>query len=116
MLAIDLLRIINTAEVEYKVKHGAYASRNAPLGSDQFKGKCSAKIESMGKASISSGPEVLPGWTLRLNVTADGQGYDLLLEDTMDKCDFAAVTNERGIIRESKAIGCRFDRLLEPIQ
>jgi hypothetical protein len=45
---------------------------------------------------------------LRLNITADGQGYDVLLEDTTDKnCGYAAVTDERGVIRQSKAIDCQ---------
>ena len=58
-------------------------------------------------AHFSKGPEILPGWTLRLNLTKDGKGYDLLLEDTSDeKRGYAAVTDERGIIRQSKAIDC----------
>lgn len=41
------------------------------------------------------------------NVTSDGKGYDVLLEDTTDKsCAYAAVRDERGIIRQSKAIDC----------
>ncbi|HXN50410.1 MAG TPA: hypothetical protein VN943_00635 [Candidatus Acidoferrum sp.] len=49
----------------------------------------------------------MPGWTLRLNVSSDGKGYDVLLEDTTDQtCGYAAVTDERGIIRQSKAIDC----------
>ena len=47
-------------------------------------------------------PEILPGWNLRLNVNADGQGYVLVLEDTADKTGYAALTDERGIIRECK--------------
>jgi hypothetical protein len=44
---------------------------------------------------------------LRLNLTADAQNYDVLLEDTTDKsCAYAAVTDERGVIRQSKAIDC----------
>jgi hypothetical protein len=49
----------------------------------------------------------LPGWTLRLNVTSDGKGYDVLLEDTTDKaCGYAAITNESGLIRQSKTLDC----------
>jgi hypothetical protein len=49
----------------------------------------------------------LPGWSLRLNLTKDGAGYDLMLEDTTDKtCGYAAVTDERGVIRQSKAFDC----------
>ena len=52
-------------------------------------------------------PEILSGWSLRLNVTTDGKGYDLILEDMTDKsCGYALVTDERGIIRQSKTIDC----------
>jgi hypothetical protein len=52
-------------------------------------------------------PEILPGWNLRLNVHADGQGYDLMLTDMTDeKCGYAVLTDENGVIRQSKAIDC----------
>ena len=52
-------------------------------------------------------PEILPGWNLRLNVHSDGQGYDLLLTDMTDeKCGYAVLTDENGVIRQSKAIDC----------
>jgi hypothetical protein len=58
-------------------------------------------------AQFNEPPEILPGWNLRLNVHADGQGYDLLLRDMTDeKCEYAALTDENGVIRQSKPIGC----------
>ena len=111
VLAISLLRGINTAEAEYKIKHSTYASKDALLASDEFKSRGMAwaakNNPQLANVSLSSGPEILPGWSLRLNVTGDGQSYDLLLEDTTDKsCGYAAVTDERGVIRQSKAIDC----------
>jgi hypothetical protein len=86
--AIKLLRALNTAELSYKTKHGAYATRDELAASDEFKVN-------------------LSGWSLRLNVTADGKAYDALLEDTTYKsCGYAALTDERGVIRQSKAIDC----------
>jgi hypothetical protein len=56
---------------------------------------------------LSAGPEVLPGWNLRLNVHAGGQGYDVLLKDLSDKnCGYAALTDEGTVIRQSKTIDC----------
>ena len=56
-------------------------------------------------AHFATGPEILPGWSLRLNPTKDGAGYDVMLEDTTDKaCGYAAVTDERGVIRQARAI------------
>jgi len=111
-VAVSLLRAINTAEYDYKNKHGAFASKDSLLASEEFKGRgmaWAARNEpQLASAHPSNGPEVLPGWTLRLNLTPDGKGYDVLLEDTADKsCAWAAYTDERGIIRESKPIGCK---------
>ena len=53
-------------------------------------------------------PEILPGWNLRLNLHWDVQGYDLLLTDMTDeKCGYAVLTDEHGVIRQSKAIDCQ---------
>ncbi|HKW32107.1 MAG TPA: hypothetical protein VJN92_03815 [Candidatus Acidoferrum sp.] len=108
VLAVSLLGVINTTELEYKMSHGAYAARDALLASDEFKKRGTPWFAKYAtNTSFSTGTEVLPGWALRLNVTTDGQGYDLLLEDTTDKTSsYAAVTDERGVIRQSKAIDC----------
>jgi hypothetical protein len=112
-IAISLLRNINTTEVTYKSRHGgAYAAWDALLASEEFHGSkvlaLLAKYDSqLLNTQFSTAPEILPGWSLRLNLTADAQGYDLLLEDTTDKtCGYAAITGERGVIRQSKAIDC----------
>lgn len=111
-LAVNLLRAINTAEMDYKNKHGVYASKDTLLASEEFTGRgmaWAAKNDpQLASAHVSIGPEVLPGWSLRLNLTADGQAYDLVLEDLTDKaCGYAAITDERGVIRQSKTIGCK---------
>ena len=111
-LAVNLLRAINTAEYDYHSKHGSFASKETLLASEEFKGRglsWAAKNDpQFANAQISSGPEVLPGWALRLNLTADAKGYDVLLQDTTDKsCGYAAYTDERGIIWQSKTIDCK---------
>ena len=88
MTAIKLMRALNTAEARYETKHGAYATRDELAASHEFK-------------------VTLSGWSLRLNVTPDGKGYDAVLEDTTDKsCGYAAYTDERGLIRQGKVIDC----------
>lgn len=51
-------------------------------------------------------PEILPGWNPRLNVHSYGQGYDLLLILMYEECGYAVLTDENGVIRQSKAIDC----------
>lgn len=111
-VAIDFLRTINTAEATYQLKNGSFAMWK-PLVSDEAK-FFDKLVEMLTKngllktgSRLSDAPEVLPGWNLRLNVHPDGRGYDVLLRDMTDeKCGYAALTDESGVIRQSKAIDC----------
>jgi hypothetical protein len=119
-IAIGLLRAINTAEVTHKHKNGSYATWQALLSSqpkyfDDFLARNNRQTFQVGAVQPKANPvfqfgdtpEILPGWSLRLNVHSDGQGYDVLLMDlTDDKCGYAALTDESGVIRQSKAIDC----------
>jgi len=108
--AVGLLRIINTAEVEPKAKQGSYVSWDVLRTTTDFSQYLTRSASQIGlqlNSRPGPAPEILSGWSLRLDVTADGKGYDLLLEDLTDKsCGYAAVTDERGVIRQSKAIDC----------
>jgi hypothetical protein len=107
--AISLLREINTAEVTYRSKNGSFVIWET-LVSDQtkyFDKFLATSGFQKDNIHFSAPPEILPGWNLRLNVHPDGQGYDVLLRDTTDeKCGYAALTDETGVIRQSKAIDC----------
>jgi hypothetical protein len=109
-MAVGLLRSINTVEVVYQAGHGWYAGWDDLLASKEFmefEKECLAHIPEFATAHFTKGPENLPGWRLRLNLTQGSKGYDLLLEDATDKkCGYAALTDERGVIRQSKAIDC----------
>jgi hypothetical protein len=110
-VAVNLLRAINTAEYPYKATHGTFASWDVLVTSEEFNGQgmpfATQNEPQLANAHFSKAPEVLPGWMLRLNVTSDGKGYDVLLEDETDKaCGYAVVTNESVVIRQSKTIDC----------
>ena len=110
--AVHLLRIINTAEAEHHIKQGPYVSwdvlRTTTDFSQLFLPRFQVGVGMQLSDRPGPAPEIWPGWSLRLNVTADGKGYDAMLEDLTDKsCGYAAVTDERGIIRQSKTIDCQ---------
>lgn len=108
-VAIGLLRTINTAEVGELSTYGAYSSWPTLLGHQpKYLDEWFARFsEEDPKGHFGDMPEILPGWSLRLNVHVDGKGYDLLLQDLTDKkCWYAALTDESGVIRQSKAIDC----------
>jgi|HubBroStandDraft_1064217.scaffolds.fasta_scaffold24959_2 hypothetical protein len=111
-VAINLLRAINTAEVGYKMKHGSYLNWDMLLASEEFSaGKVITRLArydaQLVDAQFSGGSEILPGWSLRLTLSADGERYDVMLQDTTGKnCGYAAITDERGVIWQAKTIDC----------
>ena len=108
-LAVDLLRAINTAEVSHKLQKGSFLPWQSLLADEPgYFGPFLARYpQPKANSHFENPPNILPGWNLRLNIHSDGQGYDVLLSDTSDeKCGYAALTDESGIIRQSKAIDC----------
>ena len=108
-VAVNTLRAINTAEYSYKATHGRFVPWEILVVSEEFKWRPFAgqNEPQVANSQFSKLPEILPGWALRLNVTPAGNGYDVLLEDITDKaCGYAAITNESGLIRQSKTIDC----------
>jgi hypothetical protein len=108
--AIGFLRTVNTAEVMEFHKSAAYATwPTLQAHQAQFLNRFLQQNYPAQAAApqFSPEPEIIPGWSLRLEVHADGKGYDLRLLDLDDKsCSYAAISDESGIIRQSKAIDC----------
>ncbi len=109
--ALNVLRAINNAEQDYKTQHGGYATWQTLVGEGDF-GEHGTKFISedfytVAHALYGLGPEIVPGWKLRLNVSNNGKSYDAILEDVTDShCRFAYVTDERGVVRQSKSVDC----------
>jgi len=102
---VNVVRLINTAEMEYKRAHGGYAKwdelyRSGIIASDQKRGPQFSGVQ------LAAGPEVVPGWTLALIPSADGQTYELSLRNLGDKCQVSFFSDQRGLIYEGKVIGC----------
>jgi hypothetical protein len=109
-VAIGLLRTINTAEFgTFYATNRRFVMWQTLLSENHkyfYKFLAINRLQESG-VHFADAPEVLPGWNLRLNVHPDGQGYDVLLRDMTDeKCGYAALTDESGVIRQSKAIDC----------
>jgi hypothetical protein len=110
-LAINIVRAINTAEVNYKKAHGSYATWSTLYTNGDFTDSgtkwSSESLPTVAHAMYGSGPEIVPGWKLRLNLSKDGSAYDLSLEDVTDpKCGYAVTSDERGMIRQGRSVAC----------
>lgn len=106
--ALGLLRTINTAEAVDRSQFGSFSSWSNLLAHkhDSFE-KWIAHYGQSSQTQFHDMPEIMPGWSLRLNVHADGQGYDVRLQDLRDeKCWYAAISDESGVIRQSLALDC----------
>jgi len=111
-LVINIVRAINAAEASYKEKNGSYATWETFIGSGDFSSTgtkwAPESLPTVRHAMYSSGPEIVPGWKLRLNVAKNGQSYTVVLEDANDpKCHFAISSDERGVIRQGKSVDCQ---------
>ena len=109
--AANLLRAINNAEADYRKKHGTFANWDALYAEGYFDQSgtkyVSQDFPTVAHALYGRGPEIVPGWKLRLNVSNSGKSYDALLEDVTDaKCGYAGLTDDRGLIRQSKSVDC----------
>ena len=109
--ATNLLRAINNAEADYHKKHGTFANWDALYAEGYFDQSgtkyVSRDFPTVAHALYGRGPEIVPGWKLRLNVSNNGKSYDALLEDVTDtKCGYAGLTDDRGLIRQSKSVDC----------
>ncbi len=116
MLAITIIREINTAEVVNCRLNGDKIDEtkqfltlddllNAPCfkqAQSSFRGPNEAQLSE----SLTAGPEIVPGLEFRLVISPDGKHYNLWLGQKRDvSCGFAFYSDERGVIYEGKAIG-----------
>jgi hypothetical protein len=110
-LAVGIVRSINTAEAQYKPSHGVFATWDNLISNGDFSESGTKwsppSLPTVAHAMYSAGPEIVPGWKLRLHLSNDGHVYDLRLEDVNDsKCGYAVISDDTGIVRQSKTIDC----------
>jgi hypothetical protein len=105
--AIGLIRAINTVEVTERSIYGSYASwQTLLMHYPEYLNECLAKIYPQEvNLRFADMPEILPKYGLRLNVRADGQGYDVRLKDMEDKQGgWAAFSDENGVIWQGEPL------------
>ena len=100
-LTVGFLRTVNTAEAGEFSTRGSYASWRTLLAHQQeYLHSWLTHRSPQPNAQFGELPQILPGLNLRLNIHPDGRGYDILVEDTNDQSGYAALSDERAIIRE----------------
>ena len=110
-MAVNIVKAINAAEAKYKKNHNVYANWSTLVSAGDFSSAgtkwSSEEFPTVAHAMYGPGPEIVPGWKLRLNLSKDGAAYDLVLEDLHDpKCGYAVISDERGRVRHGQVIEC----------
>src|SRR5215472_981052 len=90
-LAVGFMRTINTAEVTEFSRYGSYATWETLLAhNSEYLNGWLARFQPQ-VARFGDLPEVLPGYSLRLEVHVDRRAFDVRVQDLKDKqCGFAA--------------------------
>lgn len=109
-LAVDLVRAINTAEMAYRDRSGgSFAGWAGISASPEFNTAITRSTHGDSKyknVNLASPSEILPGWALRLTLSEDRKSYAVILIDTADQCSYSLMSDQEGIIREGRTIGC----------
>jgi hypothetical protein len=104
--AVNVVRLINTAEVWYNMgtkkdasdAHGRFAAwdelyKSGIVKTVQDHGTMFASVQ------VAPGPEVIPGYRLDLLVSPDGKSFSVALHDTRDGDGlFSVFSDQNGII------------------
>lgn len=105
---VNVVRLINTAEMKYKHAHGNYATWDELFRSGAISAREKPGTMFQG-LNLSAGPEVTPGWVLNLVTPAGGQGYELSLRSVSDECGFSFFSDDHGIIYQGGWIDCSIE-------
>ncbi len=114
ILAVNIIRLINTAEWSSRAKDGKIDENQKFLPWDELlntscfkQAQCQARFTNFNISSLSPGPEIVPGLELRLVISPDGKHYSLWLgQKPAVHCAFAFYSDEQGVIYEGRDIGC----------
>ena len=102
--ALRATRTVNNLEANQPGSARKEYLRQPELPTSPFAAQQSGpSAEFFKKLNFTPGEELLPGWELTLDVTAEG-GYWFMIKDKTDPCGFAYVSNQNGVIFEAQPI------------
>jgi hypothetical protein len=103
-LAVNFIRTVNTAEMQYRNANHAFADWQTLLTISAV--QKAAKQLSNSTSESTQTPDSMADWKVRLTVASDRNAYAIALTKTSDKCLYSVVSDEEGVVKEAKAIGC----------
>ena len=103
---VDVVRIINTAEYEYRRDHGSFAVWPDLYTSGAVE-KVQKQVDQWAVLPISVGSQVIPGYFMNLLVSRDAGSYSVSLHEAgSNDCGFSIFSDTSGLIYEGTVIDC----------
>jgi hypothetical protein len=100
---VQLTRTINNLEANQPGSPTKTYLRQVELGSSEFAKRATGpSAEFLKTLNFTPGNDLMPGWQLTLDVTAEG--YWFMIKDKTDPCGFACISNQNGLIYEAQPI------------
>ena len=104
--AIEAVRVINTAEYDYRTDHNRFGTWDEVYASGVVT-NLAQTWPKMRELSISSGTEVIPGFRLTLLVAEEGAAYSLSLHEMQSHgCGLSVFSDQSGLIYQGTVIDC----------
>ena len=103
---VDVVRIINTAEYEYRRDHGSFAVWPDLYTSGTVE-RVQKQVDQWTALPISTGSQVIPGYFMNLLVSRDAGSYSVSLHEAgSNDCGFSVFSDTSGLIYEGTVIDC----------
>lgn len=101
--ALTATRYINTIQANQPgADKGLYLRHDELAGSPYTSKIRESTNETVRRLSLNPGTDILPNWQLTLDVTQ--QGYWFMIKDKADRCGFAYISNQAGVIFHGEPI------------
>lgn len=101
--ALTATRAINTLQVNQPGgRTGTFLTRDQLARTPEAARLRQSTSEVVKSISLEPGTDVLPDWHLALDVTYEG--YWFMIEDALDPCGFAYISNQAGVILKAEPI------------
>jgi len=106
LIGAHVVRFINTLELDYRLAHGTFADWNELYQSGAI-GAAERRSPDTTGLALGPGREVVPGWSLAIVVSRDGQSYQMSLRNVDDKqCRFSFFSDPSGLIYQGNVMAC----------
>jgi hypothetical protein len=109
--AVSFLRLVNTAQQEHFQKKGTFLEWEQLRNSAEFESVQLRFADQFGLGGMkgTQSPAPVAGYSIQSALGSEGKHYAITLSDrnAPDSCSIGYLSDESGLIRETRPIGCK---------